>query len=156
MKKGLLIVMFAIISLFAFVPMEVKALDASSYVSVAAKQSKTPSVTSTSDLGDLSQYNQNQTCNSILGDPNDENSVAWLVDKILTYTTIVGMVLVVVLSSIDFLKVIVKSDDEAMAKATKKLGLRLVFAALLFFVPTLAAAILDIFGLTADCGIHQQ
>ena len=154
MKKCLLVVVFILLSTFMFCPVEAHALTVSNDINVLAK--KTPAVTSTSDIGDLSQYNQDQTCNSLLGNPNDDNSVAWLLNKILTYATILGMVLVVVLSSIDFLKVIAKSDDEAMAKASKKLALRLVFAALLFFVPTLTAVILDIFGLTADCGIVQQ
>lgn len=157
MKKILPVVLFTIISIFAFFPVKTYASVYTDTISFAA----TPKVTSSSDInGLLDDYNQDQTCtgdNSILGNPNDPNSVAWLLDKILTYATIIGMVLVVVLSSIDFLKVIVKSDDEAMAKATKKLALRLVFAALLFFVPTLTNAILDIFGLTSEstCGIQQ-
>ena len=62
-----------------------------------------------------------------------------------------------ILSSIDFLTVIVKSDDESMNKAARKLGLRLVFAILLFFVPSITNAILDIFGLTSQstCGLQQ-
>ena len=158
MKKTLLVVLFMFTSLFAFFPVHANALTVSDGVVFAAK---TPSVTSTSQISNWGQnYNQDQDCtggDSILGDPNDENSVAWLLDKILTYVTIIGMVLVVVLSSIDFLKVIAKSDDDAMAKATKKLALRLLFAALLFFVPTLTNALLDIFGLTSEstCGIHQ-
>ena len=158
MKRVLLVVLFTFVSMFMFVPVHAHALTVSDSILVAAK---TPSVTSTSDLSDWgSEYNKDLSCtggDSILGDPNDENSVAWLLDKILTYVTIVGMVLVVVLSSIDFLKVIAKGDDEAMAKASKKLALRLLFAALLFFVPTLTNALLDIFGLTSEstCGIHQ-
>ena len=154
MKKALLVGIFTFLSVFAFFPVHAQALTVSDSVVFLAK---TPAVTSTSDISDWSQNtNQDQSCDSILGDPNDENSVAWLLNKILTYVTIVGMVLVVVLSSIDFLKVIAKSDDEAIQKAAKRLGLRLVFAGLLFFVPTLTAAILDIFGLTAECSIGQQ
>ena len=155
MRKALLVVVFTVLSVFTFLPVTAHALTVSDGILVAAK---TPTVTSTSDWSN--DYNHDQSCtggDSILGDPNDENSVAWLLDKILTYVTIVGMILVVVLSSIDFLKVIGKGDDEAMAKASKKLALRLVFAALLFFVPTLTNALLDIFGLTSEstCGIHQ-
>ena len=53
---------------------------------------------------------------------------------------------------------IAKSDDDAMAKAWKKLFLRLIFAGLLLFVPTLTATMLDIFNLTSDsnCAIVQQ
>lgn len=94
---------------------------------------------------------------SILGDPNDEDSVAWLIHKILSYVTIVGMILVVVLSSIDFFKVIIKNDNESINKAAKKFGLRLIFAAFLFFTPTITNALLSIFGLTSasTCGIQQ-
>ena len=158
MRKAFLIVVFILLSTFMLFPVNAHALTVSDTVLVAAK---TSSVTSTADISDWSNdYNHDQSCtggDSILGDPNDENSVAWLLDKILTYVTIVGMILVVVLSSIDFLKVIGKGDDEAMAKASKKLALRLLFAALLFFVPTLTNALLDIFGLTSEstCGIHQ-
>ena len=152
MRKKLLVVIFAIVSLFIFIPVNTNALTVKD-VSMFMIDEKDTS-------GLMDGYNQEQTCtggDSILGDPNDENSVAWLLNKILTYATIIGMVLVVVLSSIDFTKVIVKGDDEAMQKAVKKLLLRLMFAALLFFVPTITNALLDIFGLTSEstCGIGQ-
>ena len=91
----------------------------------------------------------------MLGNPDDENSVAWLLKQILKYGTIAGILLVVVFSSVDFTKVIVKSDDDAMQGAIKKLGYRLILAALLFFLPTITNAILDIFNLQSDstCGI---
>lgn len=94
---------------------------------------------------------------SVLGNPNDEESVAWLIHKILSYITIGGMILVVVMSSIDFFKVIIKNDNESINKAAKKFGLRLIFAAFLFFTPTIANALLSIFGLTSasTCGIQQ-
>lgn len=153
MRKLILVVILTFLSLFTFYPVCAQALTVSNEIMIAKR---------TTNIGSLNDdYNQDQTCtgsNSLLGDPNDENSVAWLLDKILTYTTIVGMILVVVLSSVDFLKVITKSDDEAMAKAAKKLALRLLFAALLFFVPTLTNAMLDIFGLTSEstCGLQQS
>lgn len=143
MKKMLLVGLFTIFSFFFF-STHASALSVSDGILYA--------VTPTTNAN----YNQTQSCDSLLGDPNDENSVAWLLNKILTYATIIGMILVVVLSSLDFLKVIANSSDEAMAKACKKLALRLIFAALLFFVPTLTAAALDIFNLTSDCSIIQQ
>lgn len=159
MKKVIVIVLF-IMSILVFYPTNVNALDINDYVSYAVK---TPEVTSTNDLdGMLSNYDEDayQSCDgndSVLGDPNDPDSVAWLLDQILTYATIAGMLLVIVLSSIDFLIVIVKSDDESMAKAAKKFAMRIVFAILLFFVPTIVNAILDIFGFTSQstCGIQQ-
>ena len=93
---------------------------------------------------------------SIFGDPSDPNSVAWLIQEVLNYIKILGPILVIILSSVDFIKVIVKSDDEAMAKAQKKLILRLILALLLFLVPTIVNAILGIFGYSNDplCGIQ--
>ena len=43
-----------------------------------------------------------------------------------------------------------------MAKAQKKLILRLILAALLFLIPTLVEAILQIFGITGSttCGLQ--
>lgn len=159
MRKTIFSVIVLVFVMFVLIT-NVNALDLNNYVSIGAK---TPTVTSTSELSGLTDnYDEDsyQTCegsDSVLGDPNDDTSVAWLLDQILTYATLAGMLLVVVLSSIDFVTVIVKSDDEAMAKAAKKFGLRLIFAALLFFVPTLTNAILDIFGLTSQstCGLQQ-
>lgn len=157
MKKIVLTIFLLIISVFMFKPNDALALSFNDAIYYGVN----PPINDIGDVGDLNaDYNQEQTCtgeNSILGDPNDENSVAWLLDKILTYATLVGMILVVVLSSIDFLKVIVNSSDDDMAKAGKKLALRLVFAVLLFFVPTITNAILDLFGFTSDstCGIQQ-
>ena len=93
---------------------------------------------------------------SLLGNPSDPDSVAWLLQRLLNYIKVLGPILVIVLSSVDFLKVIVKSDDDAMAAATKKLGYRLMLAGLLFFIPTVVQVLLGIFGITSDptCGIQ--
>jgi len=153
MKKSLLVLICT--ALFIFTPVNTKALEynnINSFVEIAA----TNQVTSTSDIDDWSQkYNKDQNCNTLLGNPDDANSVAWLLKQLLKYGTIVGILLVVVLSSVDFAKVIIKSDDDAMQGAIKKLGYRLILAGLLFFLPTITNAILDIFNLQSDstCGM---
>lgn len=105
----------------------------------------------------LEGYDQTQDCgeNGLLGNVNDENSVAWLLQKVLNYLKIIGPFIVVVMSGIDFAKVIITSDDEGMKKAQKKLVTRLLLAASLFFLPELVVALLDIFGITSDatCGL---
>ncbi len=96
-------------------------------------------------------------CNSsILGSTSDPDSVAWLLQQILNYIRALGPAIVVVMSGIEFAKVIITSDDDGMKKAQKKLMWRLILVALLFFVPTLTMAILDIFGITGDptCGLE--
>ena len=106
----------------------------------------------------MDDYNQNQNCSSdtsLLGNPNDPVSVAWLLQQILNYTRVIGPILVIVLSSVEFAKVIIQSDDEAMGKAQKKLINRLILVVALFFVPTLVQVLLQIFGITGDptCGL---
>ncbi len=147
--KKILLLFLSITILSFFTPVRVNAMTYQNPILIAADTD-----------GLLDGYGQEQTCSgndSMLGDPSQEDSVAWLLNKILTYATLAGVILVVVLSSIDFLKVVVKSDDDAMAKAAKKLGIRLILAALLFFVPTFTNAMLDLFGLTSEstCGIQQ-
>ena len=93
---------------------------------------------------------------AILGDPECEDSVAWLVQLILNVIKIGGPILVILLSSIDFIMVIIKSDNEAFQKAQKKLITRLILALLLFIVPVIVQVILGVFGITgnATAGLH--
>lgn len=158
MKKNFVKILVILMTIFVVSPINTSALSIKETVNsnlyILEKE------TTTDDMDEwLNEYNQEQDCsgaNSILGDPNDENSVAWLLQLVLNFIKIIGPILVVVLSSVDFLQIIVKSDDEAMGKARMKLIKRLIFAALLFFVPTLVQAMLDIFGITSDptCGLQ--
>lgn len=161
-KKLLVILLF--ISLIVFAPIKTKALTINetrnNFFSNIYLLEKTDGITSRDELNDwMNDYNQDdQDCegsNSILGDPNDEDSVAWLLQQVLNYIKIIGPILVVILSSIDFAQVIIKSDDDAMKKAQKKLITRLLLAACLFFIPTLVQVMLDIFGITSasTCGL---
>lgn len=141
-KKVCLI--FSIIFVLFLVPLRSTALE----VSVEKKSMKSAEI-----------HRLAQNCNdddSILGNVNDENSVAWLLQQVFNFIKVIGPLLVVVLSSVDFAKVIINSDDEAMTQASKKLMRRLILAAALFFIPTLVQAILDVFGFTSDatCGIQ--
>lgn len=100
-------------------------------------------------------YNaQGQSCNSLLGRVDDEDSVAWLLQQILNYIKVLGPLLVIILSGLDFAKIIVNSDDKSMAQAQKKLILRLLLAASLFFIPTLVGILLNLFGITSTCELR--
>lgn len=94
--------------------------------------------------------------NSILGNVNDPDSVAWLLQKILDYIRVIGPFLVLLLSSLDYLKAIFSSDDESLTKAHKKLMIRLVLAASLFVLPTIVSVLLNILGFTSNeiCGLQ--
>ena len=155
MKKSLITIVLILSTIFVVTPINTKALSLNDTVTNNIYVLDD----TTGEIEDwLDETNQEQDCDgssSLLGDPDDESSVAWLLQQILNFIKILGPILVVVLSSVDFIQVIVKSDDEAMAKAQKKLVKRLVLAALLFVIPTLVEVILDIFGFTGDpnCGL---
>ena len=96
------------------------------------------------------EYNQDLECEGLLGDPDNEDSVAWFIVKILNYLRLLGPLMVLIFSSLDFIKAILTSDDESMKKAQSNLIIRLILAALLFVLPTLIEVILDIFGITSS------
>lgn len=164
MKKMFIIILFCVMSFLLFTPVNAKGIMNNSHffsfshtIYLLDEDQEFNGISNVDDSGiDMSKYNQEQDCEGLLGDPEKEDSVAWLLQKALNIVQVVGPLLVVVLSSIDFVKVIVNGDDDAMAKAGKKLGIRLVLAAALFFIPTLVMVLLDVFGVTSDptCGIQ--
>lgn len=96
------------------------------------------------------QCNQNSYCNdksTALGNVNCECSTAWLLQKVLNYIRIIAPTLVIVLSSIDFTKAVITSDEEDMKKVQKKLITRLVLCVVLFFIPSLIELLLNVFGI---------
>lgn len=107
--------------------------------------------TDKSDNNNDVQYNQELECEGLLGDPEkDPDSVAWFLVKILNYLKLLGPLMVLVLSSLDFAKAILMSDDESLKKAQSNLITRLILAAFLFVLPTLIEVLLDIFGITSS------
>lgn len=104
---------------------------------------------------EINSYNPDADCNSLLGSTQNEESVAWLLQQLLNYVKILGPILVVILSSLDFAKAIIASDDDNMKKAERKLMIRLILAVALFLIPTLVSVLLNIFGITTDqiCGL---
>lgn len=160
MKKGIITVLLIIASVMFLSPINTKALSVDSAISSVSESVYILTDTDIDDItGIVDDSDQDQDCsgaNSILGDPDDPDSVAWLVQLILNIIKVAGPVLVILLSSIDFIKVIIKSDDEAFAKAQKKLIIRLILAALLFLIPVLVQVILGVFGITSDptCGLQ--
>lgn len=158
MKKSILTIILVITLLI--VPIKANALEINIKTGDLFQVATKNKTTKTDDVEfNTENYNQISDCSgegSLLGNVNDEDTVAWLLQEIFNYIKILGPLLVVVLSSVEFAKVIIQSDDEAMAKAQKKLITRIILAACLFFIPTLVSAVLDLFGITsnATCGLE--
>lgn len=154
MRIKLITCLFIIGIMIAIIPMPTKAFENFNYISDSVYVLNKSNNILAKNNNFFTSNIQILDCSSLLGDPTDENSVAWLLQQVFDFVKVIGPILVVILSSIDFAKVIISSDDEAMGKATKKLGSRLILAAMLFFIPLLVEVLLDLFGFTSVCGIN--
>ncbi len=97
-------------------------------------------------------------CKDFLGDPTNSKSVAWLLQKLFNYVKVLGPILVILFSTLDFTKTILNSDEDAMKKSQKRLGIRLMCAVGIYFLPMIVTLIINLIFGTADanaiCGIR--
>lgn len=138
-KRAIICLLLATITMFFVIPVEAKEM--------------TNSLIST---GNLVQIADCAGQNAILGNVNDPNSVAWLLQKLLDYARVIGPFLVLILSSLDYLKAVFSSDDDSIKKANQKLITRLVLVVALFLLPMLVSFLLNILGFTSHevCGLQ--
>lgn len=64
-----------------------------------------------------------------------------------------GPILCLIFSIIDFVKAAASQDKDALAKAGKNTGKRVIYALILFFVPTLIDFLFPLLGWVGTCGI---
>ena len=64
-----------------------------------------------------------------------------------------GPILCLVFSVIDFVKAAASQDKDALTKAGKTTGKRVVYALILFFIPTLINFAFELLGWVGTCGI---
>ena len=92
-------------------------------------------------------------CNAIFGDPNTEGDFANYLQQIFNVFKYLAPALVIVVSIVEFIKATASDDKDALMKATKKTGTRIVLAILLFFIPGLINFLFDKLGWYGTCGI---
>lgn len=103
--------------------------------------------------GEYADGKEKENCDAIFGDPNKEGSFANYLQQIFNVFKYLAPSLVIVLSIIEFVKAIVSDDKDALMKATKKTGKRIILALLLFFIPGLINFLFHILGWYGTCGI---
>lgn len=151
MKKRINILLLIFIGLISFSSFNVSAKSTINPITFDSEIAViSDSINSNSEVAVISSLKDNKECKGILGNPDNEDSVAWFLVKILNYLRLLGPLMVLVLSSLDFAKAILTSDDESLKKAQSSLITRLILAALLFVLPTLIEVLLDIFGFTSS------
>ena len=83
-------------------------------------------------------------------DLDTPGSFGYILNTVLNYIKIIGPILVVLLSAVDFIKAVVGTDEKAMKEAQSKLVIRLVAALGLFLVPTLVQLLLSFINVSVE------
>lgn len=106
--------------------------------------------------GNIIQIGDCSGSNAVFGNVNDPDSVAWLLQKLLNYIKVLGPFIVLIMSSLDYVKAILASDDDSIKNANKKLVTRLVLIVVLFLLPQLVSFALNVLGFTSHevCGLQ--
>ncbi len=87
------------------------------------------------------------TCDQIIG----TGTFAYYLNQTFRFIQYLGPIIVIVLSTIEYIKVAALSDADQLKKTNKRTITRLIFALLLFFIPMIIKIILNIFGFYGDC-----
>lgn len=134
-------IFFVSISIF-FTPIYVDAKNTGDYINHATIKSMTQT------SGNATEDESSECEETVFGCVEDEDSVAWLLQKLLNYIKILGPTIAIVMGSLDFAKAIISSDEDNMKKSQRKFIQRIIAAVLLFFIPLLVEVLLGMFGIT--------
>lgn len=84
------------------------------------------------------------TCSGLLGNKNDKESFAYLINEALSYIRIIVPILLILLGTIDFAKAVLASKEDEMKKAQETFIKRAIIALAVFFVPTLVDIVMEL------------
>ena len=94
------------------------------------------------------------TCDTLFKNNGKYNNTHELLSTTLKFMQYIGVILALVLSTIDFIKVVPTQDKDAIKKASSKAFTRLVIAIIIFFVPIILDFILELVGFNnPTCGL---
>ena len=105
-------------------------------------------------LADYNNSDEEKECQALFGDPDDEDSFAHLLQLAFKVLQFAGPLLCIIFSCIDFVKVVVSDDKDALPKTIKKCLTRVVLALVLFFIPTVINFVFPLLGFYGTCGIN--
>lgn len=105
------------------------------------------------DEGEEDSEEVSATCEGVLGDINDENSVAHLLQEIFDIMKIASPVLVLVFSILDFVGAVASQDKDRLLKAVKNTFLRVIIGLIVFVIPFLCDFFFNLTGMYSTCGI---
>lgn len=95
----------------------------------------------------------NQNCNSVFGDVNDQNQIAYYMQYAFNIIKYIGIVLCIVLSAVDVVKYILSGDKDGYKSVVGKIVKRLCYACVLVFLPNVLEITFKLLNLYGTCGI---
>ena len=141
MKKKIITVFLIAASIMFMSPMNTMALESNNISIIEKSESNILTNTVTIAAGE-----------PVLGDVNDEDSVAWLVQLVLNIVKVVGPILVILMTILDLVKVTAEQKQDG---ELKKIGIktlkRVIYAVILFALPTLITVVFEFIGLYGTC-----
>lgn len=93
-------------------------------------------------------------CEGMFGNPDKEGTVANFLQDIFNVFKYAAPLLCLVLSIADFVKAASSQDKDALMKAMKTTGKRIILAMILFFLPGLINFLFELLGWYGTCGIE--
>lgn len=96
-----------------------------------------------------------ESCDSYLGNPKENGSPAYYLQFVFDLMKYLALVILFVMTIIEFGKATVSSNQDAMKKALQNTLKRLIIAVVIFFLPILIKFILTLLGIysPSTCGI---
>lgn len=141
LRKNILYLVFALV-FFSFITEKASAL---SFDNLALEKSVV--------LASYRDKKEEENCDAIFGDPDEPGDFANYLQQIFNVFKYLAPTLVIVLTIMDFIKVVASQDKDALVKAGKKAGMRLILAIVLFFIPNLINFFFHLIGFYGTCGI---
>jgi len=94
-------------------------------------------------------------CDSYLGDPKENGSPAYYLQFVFNLMKYVAIILLLVLTIVDYAKAVASSNQDAIKKATTNTIKRIIIAAVIFILPMLIEFLFRVLGLynSTTCGI---
>lgn len=125
----------------------------------SANSNNQSSDSSTSNGGTSSNNNSSSNnsddldCTGLLGNPEEDGTVANFLKKTLRFVQFCGPILVIVMTILESVKAVASGDKDELTKMLKKTSKRIIYAVLLFIFPLILNIILKWTNVYGTCGL---
>ena len=102
---------------------------------------------------DITEEQFGNMCDSLFGDPANENDTAHYLQVALDVIKYSGIIACIALTIVEFAKAVIGDDKDMLKPLTQKMFNRMVYAVVLFFLPIITEVILRLIGVYGTCSL---